>query len=81
MVVVPELRYVTAREGDDDSGDHPVKGIRESDEPHLPRGDPFVDRISTRESCGDASSFFPRQAKRIVVEDVDMESASGVDDR
>ena len=79
-IVVPKLRYVAPRDGDDDPRDHPVQRVWEADEPHLPGRDPFVDRVSPRESSGDARPLFPGQAKRLVIEDVDVESAAGVDD-
>src|SRR5207237_7124823 len=59
-VVVAKRLEFSARDRDDDAGHHPVKRVREPDEPHLARGHPFVDRIASREFAGSRHALLTR---------------------
>src|SRR2546421_11437614 len=79
-VVVAKRLEFSARDRDDDAGHHPVKRVREPDEPHLARGYPFVDRIAAREFSGNRHALLPRELEGGLVKHVEVESAARVHD-
>ena len=57
-----------------------MKGIREADESHFPRCDPFVDRVAMGKPRRDARPLLPGEPEGFLVEDVNVESTSRVHD-
>src|SRR6266508_4632357 len=80
MIVVAEPFQPGPIHRNYDSRHHPVKGIRQADEPHLARRDPFVDRIPSGDLSRDRPPLPPIQTETGLVEDVDMEASTRVDD-
>src|SRR6266545_839308 len=79
-IIVPEPFEPGPFHGDHDARDHPVKGIRQTDEPHLARRDPFVDCIPPGHRSRNRPPVPPIQPEAFLVQDVDVEAASRVDD-
>src|SRR5207245_1472659 len=79
-IIVAELLQVASRDGEDDSRHHPVERIGETDQPHLARCDPFVNRISMRVPSRDPAALLPGEPKRSLIEHVNVEATTGIDD-